>query len=1557
MAAKQPFSSFPGARPGPGGYSPYNPGPLPSLGGPPKAGQAAVGGLPTSPPSSQAFQGSSFQPKAGVLGKAAQPKLSAAALEKELGDLSKWLKHRRGDFGSFEVVLEQAVVRSMPSVKSQPRSRLKKGDVVEGEIRSEWLLLNATAKGEPPGLDTGGGEWVLIDGTQLNVGTGVVLRRVVHEPEVRREYGTAIEVGLPAGEKTGYTLDVRPQDGEDTSMTCPSGRIMMVQDLPCDCEVKLRFFLKDSAGSALAVSKWVKARTADLKPFQAGDEYEPDLVGNLRSSCAQCKCPAYVPDNEGVGQNFNLTDARCLRCGCNVAAHAIVRPEEEPAKGKASEPGKQDGKSKAESKPKPKPPPEPLLIDKAIALPKEAMMARWRVLDCPADQKEWPRLNKDYREVVAWSDLHADMGQNMEHLERLPEALETVLVLAGDLATNLEIMESSFRLLKEKFGEVFYVPGNHELWVNKKEGLSSVHKFLAILELCERLGVHTRPAFISDECAVCPLFSWYKDNLVDGFKREKANIAFDIQTSWPWDITGRGDTNDAQQHEIADWFAALNERRLEVAPKEAIEALQKAEARDEKEEEIESPDASPKAVKDVGEEEDPARLTVVTMSHFVPRQECYPGPRRLCGVMGCREIEDQVRRAGASCHIFGHSHIAIDRVVDHIRYVQHPLGYPSDYHRKSKPMRVWAETTASKGKDPEIAHQIALAEDGKWLVWNAVWGACNSDLADATTGPASELYRSKSKEDMERAGKHFKALKETGALELNSVQRLRDQARFAGRASAAKARARKALDAEEDIERIRSAAELDAGGIWDKMMEAICLAAEAVTEQCMDAFFLRKGDEAWEMNQSNWHLCNHYEPGKKLQADFEKFWNATIAPDPAKLAQATQAAGASNKKQKDPAKMREIALGGDAKWLVWNTVWYSTNKGLAAKHKGPARDQYLEKANEDLERREEHVNKIRKTGALSDATLARLQDQAENGGVAAADHAATGKELPALQVKALEPPPDIEPKMWTHMVRSARFAAQATCESSLDAYSFRKGDERWEMNAQNYHLCVHFHKAGIIQKRFESWWHNHVAPDPGENWEGASGIPEATLTKDIVKEFQDQIKDCKEKFSERPPGRWQDKQTMWEDSGNVLNRKKEAELKADMGADETELWSAQKPTRDLDVKITSLEDPTHQIAITISNELLVKQLKEAIVEKVGRGPASKITLSTSGENTLEDDMMLSYIEEEVDQGLMLHGLDISQGREVELRIVHAASDVPQSLVLTVLDTATIVDVRRAIKERLQERALSACKLVKQLGNGFSSLKDDEKLNGRTELLFLGRELPAASEEKAPEPKMPDGSPGPGKQEAEPPKRAEEGRPRAKEPAPPAEVTITITHAMAGCTLQLTVPSDATYGDVRRALMARLDENRLSQVKLVKRRGGEDGIIVALSDSDRLNGKTSLLSMGREWDDAPATVQGPLEPEPPAPQEEPAAPPAPVAEPEPPTEMTVTIHIDRAMELKSEVSIMSGIRVLQLKEQIAADDPTGSTSVDEFGLKLPGSGDPLPDDALLTVTMTELEICL
>jgi hypothetical protein len=69
---------------------------------------------------------------------------------------------------------------------------------------------------------------------------------------------------------------------------------------------------------------------------------------------------------------------------------------------------------------------------------------------------------------------------------------------------------------------------------------------------------------------------------------------------------------------------------------------------------------------------------VVSFSHFVPRTELVPAVRwlRFKGlplVAGSVEIDAQVRRLGAAVHVYGHTHIPGDRVVDGVRYVQNHL--------------------------------------------------------------------------------------------------------------------------------------------------------------------------------------------------------------------------------------------------------------------------------------------------------------------------------------------------------------------------------------------------------------------------------------------------------------------------------------------------------------------------------------------------------------------------------------------------------------------------------------------------------------------------------------------------------------------------------------------------------------------------------------------------------------------------------------------------------------------------------------------------------------------
>lgn len=71
--------------------------------------------------------------------------------------------------------------------------------------------------------------------------------------------------------------------------------------------------------------------------------------------------------------------------------------------------------------------------------------------------------------------------------------------------------------------------------------------------------------------------------------------------------------------------------------------------------------------------------TVISFSHFAPRQELMPEKRFLIEPMlattsGSVVLESQVRRLQPDLHLYGHTHVPIDLTLQGIRYVQWPLG-------------------------------------------------------------------------------------------------------------------------------------------------------------------------------------------------------------------------------------------------------------------------------------------------------------------------------------------------------------------------------------------------------------------------------------------------------------------------------------------------------------------------------------------------------------------------------------------------------------------------------------------------------------------------------------------------------------------------------------------------------------------------------------------------------------------------------------------------------------------------------------------------------------------
>ena len=241
--------------------------------------------------------------------------------------------------------------------------------------------------------------------------------------------------------------------------------------------------------------------------------------------------------------------------------------------------------------------------------------------------------------VFATSDLHTDYKENFLWLTQLSDTAyrDDALIIAGDVSDRLEVIRDTFQLLRSKFRHLLFTPGNHELWVRNAE-IDSIDKLQQILQLCEELGITTKPLHL-DDLWIVPLFSWY-DGVYD--PEMKAWADFHL-CKWP---------NDA--HPLPEYFLRLNEPHLKSYDGE-----------------------------------------VITFSHFIPRTDLLP-PKEymriswLPHVSICQALDAQIRRLDSRVHVCGHTHTTFDRVIDNVRYVQNAVRYPKERRTDSFPIKlIW----------------------------------------------------------------------------------------------------------------------------------------------------------------------------------------------------------------------------------------------------------------------------------------------------------------------------------------------------------------------------------------------------------------------------------------------------------------------------------------------------------------------------------------------------------------------------------------------------------------------------------------------------------------------------------------------------------------------------------------------------------------------------------------------------------------------------------------------------------------------------------------------------
>jgi predicted phosphodiesterase len=235
--------------------------------------------------------------------------------------------------------------------------------------------------------------------------------------------------------------------------------------------------------------------------------------------------------------------------------------------------------------------------------------------------------------VFAISDIHVDFQENyrwFQNLSRL-DYTDDLLMLAGDVTDSSLLFEKTMRDLRERFREVFFIPGNHDLWVYRSPMVpDSLAKFQLIRAITADCGIRTEP-FHWGKLSVIPLYGWYDYSFAEPAPETFESWVDFIACQWP---------DGFDEKRITRHFLDLNEPFLKITNE-----------------------------------------FIISFSHFLPRIDLMPvfipvSKRSIYPVLGTSLLENQIRRLGSAIHVYGHSHVNTQSIKDNVLYVNNAFGYP-----------------------------------------------------------------------------------------------------------------------------------------------------------------------------------------------------------------------------------------------------------------------------------------------------------------------------------------------------------------------------------------------------------------------------------------------------------------------------------------------------------------------------------------------------------------------------------------------------------------------------------------------------------------------------------------------------------------------------------------------------------------------------------------------------------------------------------------------------------------------------------------------------------------
>ncbi len=254
--------------------------------------------------------------------------------------------------------------------------------------------------------------------------------------------------------------------------------------------------------------------------------------------------------------------------------------------------------------------------------------------------------------LLAISDLHVGHAENRRFVERLqPRSEDDWLIVCGDVGDSLEDVDWALSLLAERFAEVIWTPGNHELLSPREVDHQprGELRYRRLIEICRRLGALTPedpyPVWEGDggPAVVAPLFLLYDYSFgrnVGADKEESLRRAYDAGV------------------------VCVDEFLLDPHPYGSREEWCRARVQE----------------TEAKLEDCPPELSTVLANHFPltvtpTRVLRHPEFAQWCGT---RLTADWHQRFRATAVVYGHLHIPRTMWEDGVRFEEVSLGYPRE---------------------------------------------------------------------------------------------------------------------------------------------------------------------------------------------------------------------------------------------------------------------------------------------------------------------------------------------------------------------------------------------------------------------------------------------------------------------------------------------------------------------------------------------------------------------------------------------------------------------------------------------------------------------------------------------------------------------------------------------------------------------------------------------------------------------------------------------------------------------------------------------------------------